>query len=129
MFETIWHEIHSLVYPCSPIKILLNEIEMLGASVDILDQLLELSVTGDTAKYLVLTLQRLCTFTIRPNKPKLSSSTQFVLRKRRELRRDFSEAYSPSHTGLTRSTYILYICLSSQEESMQLNPSSQSPYD
>ena len=94
MFETIWHEIHSLVYPCSPIKILLKEIEMLGASVDILDQLLELSVTGDTAKYLVLTLQRLCTFTIRPNKPKLSSSTQVVLRKRRELRRDFSEAFS-----------------------------------
>ena len=94
MFETIWHEIHSLVYPCSPIKILLKEIEMLGASVDILDQLLELSVTGDTAKYLVLTLQRLCTFTIRPNKPKLSSSTQIVLRKRRELRRDFSEAFS-----------------------------------
>ena len=29
------------------------EIEMLGASVAILDQLLELSVTGDTAKYLV----------------------------------------------------------------------------
>jgi hypothetical protein len=27
--------------------------KMLGASVDILDQLLELSVTGDTAKYLV----------------------------------------------------------------------------
>jgi len=53
MFETIWHEVHSLVYPCSPIKILLREIEMLGASVDILDQLLELSVTGDTAKYLV----------------------------------------------------------------------------
>ena len=53
MFETIWHEIHSLVYPCSPIKILLREIEMLGASFDILDQLLELSVTGDTAKYLV----------------------------------------------------------------------------
>ena len=45
---------------------------MLGASVDILDQLLELSVTGDTAKYLVLTLQRLCTFTIRLNQPKLS---------------------------------------------------------
>jgi hypothetical protein len=53
MFETIWHEIHSLVYPCSPIKILLNEIGMLGASVVVLDPLLELSVTGDTAKYLV----------------------------------------------------------------------------
>ena len=53
MLETIWHKIHSLFYPYSPIKILLNEIEMLGASVDILDQLLQLSVTGDTAKYLV----------------------------------------------------------------------------
>ena len=60
MFETVWHEIHSLFYPCSPIKILLNEIEMLGASVDILDQLLKLSVTGDTAKYLVFKLCRGC---------------------------------------------------------------------
>ena len=53
MFETIWHEIHIVVYPCSPIKFYLKKNEMLGASVDILDQLLELSVTGDTAKYLV----------------------------------------------------------------------------
>ena len=102
MFETIWHEIYSIVNPCSPIKILLKEIEMLGAFVDILDQLLELSVTGDTAKYLVLTLQRLCTFTIRPNKPKLSSSTQFVLRKRRELRRDFWETV-PCSSGQTHT--------------------------
>ena len=75
---------------------------MLGASVDILDQLLELSVTGDTAKYLVLTLKRLCTFTIRPNKPKLSSSTQFVLRKRRELRRDHWETV-PCSSGQTHT--------------------------
>ena len=31
-----------------------SEVGMLGASVVFLDQLLELSVTGDTAKYLVL---------------------------------------------------------------------------
>ena len=75
---------------------------MSGASVVVLDHLLKLSVTGDTAKYLVFyTLERLCTFTTRPNKPKLSSSTQFVLRKRRELRRDLWEIV-PCSSGQTQ---------------------------
>ena len=34
---------------------------MMGASIHILEMLLELSVTGDTAKYLVLKLCRGCT--------------------------------------------------------------------
>ena len=75
---------------------------MSGASVVVLDQLLKLSVTGDTAKYLDLTLERLCTFTTRPNKPKLSSSTQFVLRKRKELRRDYWETV-PCSSGQTHT--------------------------
>ena len=35
-------------------QILFREVGMRGASVHILDQLLEMSVTGDTTKYLVL---------------------------------------------------------------------------
>ena len=60
---------------------------MLGASVVFLDQLLKLSVTGDTAKYLVSTLERVCTFTTRLKQPfyPLPSCSE---KERRSLRRD-----------------------------------------
>ena len=62
-----------------------------------------LSVTGDTAKYLVLTLQRLCTFTLRPNQPKHPIHSDCV-KERRRLRRDLSEEEF-NHTCKTRPTY------------------------
>ena len=76
---------------------------MLGASVAILDQLLELSVTGDTAKYLVLTLSRGCARSpldlTNPNYP----HTPIVIGEKKKVKtRSFGSIFPP-HTGLTRS--------------------------
>ena len=65
--------------------------------------MLELSINGDTAKYLVLTLQRLCTFTLSLNQPKHPIHAECI-KERRELRQDLSEEEFNS-TSKTRSTY------------------------
>ena len=64
---------------------------MLGASVDILDQLLELSVTGDTAKYLVLHSREVVHVHHLTQSAQTILHTPLVIRKRRRLRRDLWE--------------------------------------
>ena len=76
---------------------------MLGASVDVLDQLLKLSVTGDTAKYLVLTLERVCTFTMRLKQP-LCPWPSCSEKERRRLRRDLWETV-PCSSGQTHTRH------------------------
>ena len=58
----------TLVYPSN----FIIEVEMRGASIDILDQLLEMAVSGDMTRTWFDTLHRLCTFTKELNQPKLS---------------------------------------------------------
>ena len=87
----------------SLVKILLLENLMLRLFHPSLSSCSKLSVTGDTAKYLVLTLQRLCTFTLSLNQPKHPIHAKCI-KERRELRQDLSEGEFNS-TSKTRSTY------------------------
>ena len=66
-------------------------------------------MTGDTAKILDLTLERLCTFTLRPILPE------------GRMRQDLWEERF-THTSQTRSPYILlHLLVWQQDEPPQLN--------
>ena len=68
-----------------------------------------MSITGDTAKILDLTLERLCTITLRPILPE------------GRMRQDLWEEEF-THTSQTRSPYILlYLLVWQQDEPPQLN--------
>src|SRR6266567_7971011 len=47
-----------------------------------------MSITGDTAKILVLTLQRLCTFTLRPILPREKNETRYFRRREQLYQQD-----------------------------------------
>ena len=64
-----------------------------------LSSCLKLSIIGDTAKYLVLTLKRLCTFTLSLNLPKHAIHAECI-KEMRELRRDLSEGEFTIHASL-----------------------------
>ena len=70
----IHHEFHRVDY-----TILIHSEKVMRVHSTIPVQELKLSITGDTAKILGLTLKRLCTFTLRPTLPK------------RRMRQDLSE--------------------------------------
>ena len=117
----------NLIFPCSPIKFYFWSWN---------DGILrwppwstaQIVRTGDRAKYLVLHSAEVVHVHHCTHSTQTIPYTLLVIRKRRRMRRDHSEAFSlpiwldPFH--LTPP----YICLSSRRESTQHNWSSQSPY-
>ena len=77
--------------------------KMLGASVDILDQLLELSVTGDTAKYLVFNSAEVVHFHHQTQQTQTILKHSNCAKEKERVETRLFRSIFPSHTDLTRS--------------------------
>ena len=90
-------------------------------------QQLKLSITGDTAKILVLTLERVCTFTLRLNYPNILY-TLSVFGKGENWDKIFGKGDSSIPARLDAPIILLPPTDWQQDEPPQPTPSWQSPY-
>ena len=111
------------------IKILIKKLEWWDLWLTSLLWYSKLSVTGDTAKYLVWHSAEVVHFHYLTQSAHSDLDPSWSEKERRRLRRDLSEAFPRPLPSWPVPSYIHYICLSSRAGSTQLTKSSQSPYD
>ena len=98
-----WHEIHCLILPLFIHQVLLLKLEWWNPPLTSLISCSKLSVTGDTAKYLVLHSAEVVHVHHCTHSTQGILYTPFVIRKGENETRSFRSIFPP-HTGLTRST-------------------------